>query len=1148
MYLNNIDFPNQILNAIQDNKLVIFAGAGASVDKPTSLPDFIDLAKRIAEDTGKTFNNKNMSCEVFLGDLKACGVDVNEITAHILSGSCLKHNALHEAIVDLFDSPDNIKIVTTNYDQMFEQVLEEKSVTVPIYNSPALPLGNDISGIVHIHGNVSNAKYMVLTDEDFGRAYLTEGYVSRFLVRLFESYTVLFVGYSYKDTILRYLTRAMSREHSANRYILTSDTKSNWTSLGITAIYFPKRSYAVMRNGLIKLGSYAKKGLWDWRNQFIENADNPPKDKTIETEIDYCLEDLERSKVLSSCLHGARWLEYLDSKNLFSCCFSNSTFVNNNDRVWAEWLSNGFVGKDDQSLINLFAKHGNRFSDFFSKDILRMLISQNRYLNDDYFKQYITLLDQCVFEPWIIFKLIEIANERHLNDLSLHLFKKLFRVSIKLEKNNWINAEKFSPKHSLPGDYHLVKHTWDQINKEILPYYAAEIMCFVKDTIEEIHYMYSEMGYASDEKEPWSMSMLVVEDREKEYSKNTLHVLAQAFLQAAQALGESEDSRFYLKKALCSKSILLRKIALRAIRESNCFSDDEKIGLICDESFVWFLEGREQVFLLANEAFKKASSKNQNKLLDIIKKGPIYLEDDRDIQNAIYNWYVWLQKTDSKNVRLKSAIDLILSKYDFCPREHPELIIVEGDSVWVEDKSPLTTHEMLEMPIEKLATMLLNYNENIDNGTTKYGLQKTFSECIKENLKWARRITDYFCKQKINDETIWNCLFRGLEEADLSIDEALSWCSECLKIIEVLSDVHVIAHYLLNVLQNKEIRQKFIENEKEMFALSLKIWNKRNINKPSLMRIIDRVFNTTTGIVLLCWIYMISYSDNTEISISYITMLEEALKLKYWEREVVVCVLAGHFNFLCYRNKSWCVNHFEPILIGKNKREYISAWEGITYFSGSINKDTADIIAPIYYKAVKNICWLKDEARIGFIELYLTLLIFVVDKPTLRYIPEFYKNTTDEIRNQFIESIGHRLRKMDLESKTNWWNSWLKRFLENRKSNKPLVLSESECSSLFELLPNLSFVFDDAVKILCKGSVPSSINDLFWYELSDKKLAFEYPNSIAELLIKLLSSIDNIGYGDVYLIEVIKQLHGLKMNEQKQLQELLLKHSIDVLI
>ena len=283
MFLNNINFPNRILDAIREDKLVIFAGAGASMEKPTSLPNFQDLAKEIAEGTGQTLG-KNEPCEVFLGALKARKIDVNESAASILSGTCLKHNALHEAIVDLFVSPERIKIVTTNYDQMFEQVLEERGVQAPIYNSPALPLGSDVNGIIHIHGNVSNPKYMVVTDEDFGRAYLTEGYATRFLVKLFESYTVLFIGYSYSDTILRYLTRAMSRQHSANRYILTDDTKSDWNALGISSINYPKRSYAVMRGGLIKLGNHAKKGLWDWKNQFTDITDAPPKDLTIEKE------------------------------------------------------------------------------------------------------------------------------------------------------------------------------------------------------------------------------------------------------------------------------------------------------------------------------------------------------------------------------------------------------------------------------------------------------------------------------------------------------------------------------------------------------------------------------------------------------------------------------------------------------------------------------------------------------------------------------------------------------------------------------------------------------------------------------------------------------------------------------------------------
>ena len=40
---------------------------------------------------------------------------------------------------------------------------------------------------------------MVLTDKDFGRAYLTEGWARRFIQDLFLKFTVLFVGYSHND-------------------------------------------------------------------------------------------------------------------------------------------------------------------------------------------------------------------------------------------------------------------------------------------------------------------------------------------------------------------------------------------------------------------------------------------------------------------------------------------------------------------------------------------------------------------------------------------------------------------------------------------------------------------------------------------------------------------------------------------------------------------------------------------------------------------------------------------------------------------------------------------------------------------------------------------------------------------------------------
>ena len=178
------------------------------------------------------------------------------------------------------------------------------------------------------------------------------------------------------------------------------------------------------------------------------------------------------------------------------------------------------------------------------------------------------------------------------------------------------------------------------------------------------------------------------------------------------------------------------------------------------------------------------------------------------------------------------------------------------------------------------------------------------------------------------------------------------------------------------------------------------------------------------------------------------------------------------------------------------------------------------------------------------IELYLTLLIFVVEKPTLKYIPEIYKSASEETRNQFVKEIEKRLRKMDSENKSSWWDHWLKRFLENRKSNKPVELLESECSALFMLLPQLDFVFEDAVTILCKGRIPSSLDNLFWYELEERKLVPEHSHSVAKLLITLLIGIKRIEFGQDHIIRIVTTLQGLDERENKQLQEALLKHSI----
>ena len=81
------------------------------------------------------------------------------------------------------------------------------------------------------------------------------------------------------------------------------------------------------------------------KSQFDRICDNPPKDLTADAEIDYCLENIERSTVLAHSVRGKEWLAFLDRKNVFADCFSNEVNPMPNCDLWTSWLCGNFVGQ-----------------------------------------------------------------------------------------------------------------------------------------------------------------------------------------------------------------------------------------------------------------------------------------------------------------------------------------------------------------------------------------------------------------------------------------------------------------------------------------------------------------------------------------------------------------------------------------------------------------------------------------------------------------------------------------------------------------------------------------------------------------------------------------------------------------------------------
>ena len=326
---------------------------------PACLPDFDGLVEQVAAGTGLTKGDE--SHDRFLGVLESNGVNVHRRAARKLRNRVAHPTALHSDLVRLAGPSDGTQIVTTNFDTLFEQAAQQDEIRASAYDAPALPMGSSFNGIVHLHGSLDEPMGMVLTDSDVGRAYITEGWARRFLVQLFGSHTVLFVGYSHNDTIPEYLARAMpsmqSQEgnpHSYGRYILT-DAQDNerWTRLGITPIGYAKQDYSHLGNSLSRLATHMDRDLVAWDADLARVASAGPHAGQEQLEsVRIALRKVDLTRRFGVHALGMQWLGWLDKAGYLGNLFNDGDF-SRVDIVLGWWVGIRFIQSDTRSLNEL---------------------------------------------------------------------------------------------------------------------------------------------------------------------------------------------------------------------------------------------------------------------------------------------------------------------------------------------------------------------------------------------------------------------------------------------------------------------------------------------------------------------------------------------------------------------------------------------------------------------------------------------------------------------------------------------------------------------------------------------------------------------------------------------------------------------------
>ena len=358
MIINGINVPDIILKAINDDNLVVFAGAGVSKDAPSNLPDFKGLAYEIQRLSQIPFDENRDEIDEFLGDVERNNINVKKHVADVLSAKNARPNKWHYVLLNLFKRHDDIRIVTTNQDELFEAAVKKSGINnITVYNAPALPYGDDFSGIVHLHGRVSDPQHIVVTDTDFGKAYMLNGYATNFLLNLFRKYVVLFIGYSYNDRIVRYLTTAITAENISNAYIFSEETSRKLERTQVKCITYGIGAHSLVCDTLERIGKYMKRGLFDWKQRIMNlDLDTPPVDEDTKEELLDGLKQISVQKHLCSILKGEAWPEWFDRYNIFDALFDEKSNLTELDIIWAYWLGGYYENK----LLKLIESHNGK--------------------------------------------------------------------------------------------------------------------------------------------------------------------------------------------------------------------------------------------------------------------------------------------------------------------------------------------------------------------------------------------------------------------------------------------------------------------------------------------------------------------------------------------------------------------------------------------------------------------------------------------------------------------------------------------------------------------------------------------------------------------------------------------------------------------
>ena len=1136
MKIAEINFPSPLLSALRDGELVIFAGAGVSMGEPACLPSFKTLAEKIAQGTNEILQAGEE--DRFLGRLHDNGVKVYDRAVRELSRNNPKPTDLHKNLLRLHQKSEQVRVVTTNFDLLFEEAAQDVFGTVPkVSQAPELPRGRGFNGIAHIHGDLNHPQGLVLTDKDFGAAYMDKGRVTPFLVELFGHFTVLFVGYSHNDIILNYLARTLSADETKPRFALTDDSDlQRWESLGIKPFLYPKpdaKDHSRLYEGVRRLADRANFSISDWQRELTALAKNSPLslDEEAADLIADSLSDAVRTRFFTQAATSPEWIDWLNARGHLVPLFGTDD-LSEPSQVLATWLAENFARDHANKLFLLIAQYQMQLNPGFWLVLQREIGEKgDKPLDKDTLSHWVLLLLDT--DP-VNVNLYPYLNHYNVGWLEISkrcndqkLMSAILQIFDARLKSRLLLYQDFA-KVMLVCNHHILNEIWERGLKPNLDQVVKPLLSLVVRRIEDQHRTLYAWDQGAKKWDRISNLRWAIEPHEYNQRPKSIDVLIDAARDSLEwlASNQADSAALWCDLLIDSEVPLLRRLAIHTLSVRSDLTADDKINWLLTHIGLHDPAAHHETKMVVDQTYPNAIPEQREKLIKAIltyrSSGENITEREERTASKHFGWLSRLHRLDPTCPLAQNALDEVSAQY---PQLRQQEAPVDAQSAWSVEK-------LLARPANERLEELLASPTTIDSDD----IQTVVRDATKQNPSWGLDLADALASKENWETKLWPTLLYAWWETEFDENQGRT---------------------ILNLLENVNLHQKHgREVALMLYALvkdggwpcALDLLPQANNIAAALWANLDpdysyeersdwleSAINHPAGALAEFWLESLflwrKHQDPSpeRLDGDYLAALSKIVEDRKIAGRLGKSVLADSFASLLEIDETWTKENLLPLFFRKNHSDaddYNAIWDGFL-LRRRLTPSVAELLSEAFLEAVQHILEavqhikrdsFEQNRRDKFITCYTIMLAYFALDSSEKWISKFFTHSDAEDQHTFADEIDHRLHHMNETQQQEQWNRWLKPYWQDRLDGVPKPLESDEIKRMMDWLPHLKGVFPEAVDLAIQ--MPQSESDgkrasSVIFALEDSDLLEMHPEATAKLVLYVRPSLPptDLAYG-----------------------------------